>query len=45
MIYAGINNKRSAGGDVAAAERAPMIGMAGMATLVLLVLCAAFAFE
>jgi uncharacterized membrane protein len=44
MIYAGINNKRAAAGDVAAARRAPMIGMAGIVTYALLILCAVFAF-
>lgn len=44
IIYSGINGKRAEGGDTAAARRAPMIGMVGMFTFVLLILSAVFAF-
>jgi uncharacterized membrane protein len=45
IIYGGINGKRAQTGDVAAAKRAPMIGMAGMVAYVLLILSAVFAFN
>lgn len=45
VIFGGINAKRIQGGDMAAAKRAPQIGMASMATLILVVLTAVFAFS
>jgi protoporphyrinogen IX oxidase len=45
VIFAGINAKRAQGGDMAAAKRAPQVGMASMATLILIVLTAVFAFN
>ena len=44
VIYAGINAKRAEGGDMAAAQRAPMIGMTAAGLFVLVILCAVFAF-
>ena len=44
VIFAGINGKRAMGGDMAAARRAPRIGMASMATFLLVILAAVFAF-
>jgi putative membrane protein len=45
VIFAGINGKRAQGGDMAAAKRAPQIGMGAMVTLILVVLAAVFAFN
>jgi uncharacterized membrane protein len=44
VIFAGINGKRAQGGDMAAAARSRPIGMASMATYLLVVLSAVFAF-
>lgn len=45
IIYGGINAKRAQGGDMAAARRAPAIGMTGMVVFVGVILCAVFAFS
>ena len=45
IIFSGINGKRAQGGDVEAARRAPMIGMAGMVTFLLVVAAAVLAFD
>jgi uncharacterized membrane protein len=45
IIYAGINAKRAESGDIAAARRAPMLGMTAAGIFVLVILCAVFAFN
>jgi protoporphyrinogen IX oxidase len=45
VIYAGINGKRAERGDMAAAQRAPMIGAATAGTFILIILSAVFAFN
>ena len=45
IIFAGTNGRRAQGGDVAAAKRAPMIGMASMLTFLLVVAAAVLAFD
>jgi uncharacterized membrane protein len=45
VIYSGINGNRAAAGDMAAAKRAPQLGMINMAALIGIVLCAVFAFN
>lgn len=45
VIYAGINAKAAAGGDAAAAQRGPKIGMVSLVLLLGIVLTAVFAFE
>jgi protoporphyrinogen IX oxidase len=45
VIYAGINGKRAQGGDMAAAKRQPMLGMAGLVLFVAVIFCAVFAFN
>ena len=45
VIYAGMNAGRAEKGDMAAAKRAPMVGVAAMVILLLIVLCAVFAFN
>jgi len=45
IIYAGINAKRAEGGDMAAAQRAPMLGMTAAGLFILVILCAVFAFN
>jgi len=45
VIYAGINGKAAEKGDMAAAKRSPVIGMAAMLLLLGVVLCAVFAFN
>jgi hypothetical protein len=45
IAYGGINARRAQSGDTAASRRAPLIGIAGMVTYVLLILAAAFAFD
>ena len=45
IIFAGINTKRGEGGDVEAAKRGPVIGMAAMVTFLLVVAAAVLAFE
>jgi protoporphyrinogen IX oxidase len=44
IIFAGINTKRGEGGDVTAAKRGPLIGMAAMITFLLVVAAAVLAF-
>lgn len=45
IIVGGINAKGAQGGDMAAAKRAPAIGVAGMVIFLGVVLCAVFAFN
>lgn len=45
VIYAGINAGRAEKGDMAAAKRAPMIGMTAMVLLLAVVFCAVFTFN
>jgi putative membrane protein len=45
VIYAGINANAAEKGDMEAAKRAPMIGMAAMLLLLGIILCAVFAFN
>jgi hypothetical protein len=45
VIVAGLNAKRAQGGDRAAAQRAPLLGMSAAVTFVLIMLCAALAFK
>ena len=45
IIYSGINGKRAEKGDMAAAKRAPILGMITSATFVLVILSAVFAFN
>jgi uncharacterized membrane protein len=45
VIFAGINGKRAQGGDMTAAKRAPMIGMAALVLYLAVLLCALFAFN
>lgn len=45
IIAGGINGSRAEKGDMAAARRAPLIGMTGMAAFTLLIFCAVFAFS
>lgn len=45
VVWAGINAKAAAGGDLAAVKRGPMIGMGSMILLLGIVLTAVFAFE
>jgi protoporphyrinogen IX oxidase len=45
IIFAGINTKRGEGGDVDAAKRGPVIGMAAMLTFLLVVASAVLAFD
>jgi hypothetical protein len=44
IIFAGINTKRGEGGDVTAAKRGPVIGMAAMITFLLVVAAAVLTF-
>ena len=45
VIYAGINASRAEKGDMAAAKRAPVIGLTAMVLLLAVVFCAVFAFN
>lgn len=45
VIYAGINGKRVEKGDMAAARRAPIVGMFTAGTFLLILLSAVFAFN
>ena len=45
VVWSGINGKRAQGGDAAAAARAPMLGMLGMATFLLIIAAAVLAFD
>ena len=45
VIFAGINGKRAEGGDITAAKRAPMIGMAALVLFLCVIFCAVFAFN
>ncbi|MEO7223525.1 MAG: hypothetical protein ABIY37_13735 [Devosia sp.] len=45
VIFAGINTKRGQGGDVEAAKRGPVIGMAAMLTFLLVVATAVLTFN
>ena len=45
VIYAGINGKRAQGGDMSAAKRGPMLGIAGLVLYLAVIFCAVFAFN
>lgn len=45
IIFAGVNGKRAQGGDMQAAKRGPMIGMAAMLTFLLVLAAAVLAFD
>jgi uncharacterized membrane protein len=45
VVYAGINGKRAQSGDMAAARRAPQIGMAGMVVYLLVIGAAVLTFR
>jgi len=45
VIYAGINGKRAQGGDMSAAKRAPMLGIAALVLYLAVIFCAVFAFN
>ena len=45
VVFAGVNGKRAQGGDVSAAKRAPILGMASLATFILILLSATLAFK
>ena len=44
VVFAGINGKRAQGGDAAATQRAPTIGLVGMVTFLLIVATAVLTF-
>ena len=45
VVFAGINGKRAQGGDAAAAQRAPVIGLVGMVTFLLILATAVLTFN
>jgi len=45
VIFAGINGKRAQTGDMTAARRAPMVGMAARVLFLCVLFCAVFAFN
>lgn len=45
LIWSGINSRQATTGNLEAAKRQPVLGIAGATTLLAIVLCAAFAFN
>jgi uncharacterized membrane protein len=45
VIVSGLTAKRAQGGEAAAAQRLPMLGMSGIVLLILIILTAVFAFN